>query len=276
MSKLLSLYTRFVLVLLFSALLFGILSSWAYLYPEKFNEYLPFYQLRPIHTSSALFYIISGATLCVMLFSSKVFEITALSKKFYKAFIVSWMFTIIAVFVSYAMKKFGGREYWEFPSWLAIPMLVSWLFLMVAYFTGWHKHGKKKPLYIWMWSTGILFFLLTFIEQNLWHIPWFRTSFLREITVQWKANGSMVGAWNQMIYGSSVYLMVKLSNNDKIAYNKKAFFFYFLGLTNLMFNWGHHFYNLPTTGWIRHVSYVISMTEWLILISIIRDFKKYA
>jgi len=40
-----------------------------------------------------------------------------------------------------------------------------------------------------------------------------------------------------------------------------------------MFNWGHHIYNLPAHGWIRHISYAISMTEWLIFISIIRGFK---
>src|SRR5690606_10544177 len=100
---------------------------------------------------------------------------------------------------------------------------------------------------------GILFFLITFLEQNLWHIPWFRQSFLREITVQWKSNGSMVGAWNQMIYGTALLLMVKMSNEPAIARSKKAFAFYFLGLTNLMFNWGHHIYNVPSAGWIRHV-----------------------
>ena len=84
----------------------------------------------------------------------------------------------------------------------------------------------------------------------------------------------MVGAWNQMIYGSALFLMVKISGDGYLARSKKAFFFYFLGLANLMFNWGHHIYNVPTAGWIRHVSYAISMTEWLIFISIVRGFKQ--
>jgi nitric oxide reductase subunit B len=83
----------------------------------------------------------------------------------------------------------------------------------------------------------------------------------------------MVGAWNQMVYGSSLFLMVMISGDKTIALNKKAFFFYFLGLTNLMFNWGHHIYNLPAHGAIRHISYIISMTEWLIFISIVQGFK---
>jgi len=273
MTKTLRLYTKIVLSLLMSALIFGILSSWAYLYPELFNKYLPFYQMRPFHTSSALFFIISGGTLGIMLFTKDVFIKTPFQLKLERVFILCWSTTILIIFISYLLKRFGGREYWEFPAWLALPLLLSWCCLMMSYFISWYKTRNIKPLYIWMWSTGIFFFFLTFIEQNLWQIPWFRESFLRELTVQWKANGSMVGAWNQMIYGSSLYLMVKISGKQEIATDKKAFFFYFLGFTNLMFNWGHHIYNLPTHNWVRHISYIISMTEWLILISIIRGFK---
>jgi nitric oxide reductase subunit B len=43
-----------------------------------------------------------------------------------------------------------------------------------------------------------------------------------------------------------------------------AFVLYFTGLTNLMFNWGHHIYTLPTHHYIQYVSYAISMTELFI------------
>lgn len=266
-------YTKFVFLLLLAALALGLLSSWSYLYPELYNKYLPFYQLRPMHTSAALFFIISAATLCIIIFHKTTLGRDATTSIFEKTFIAGWTATILVIFVYYSFRKFGGREYWEFPAWLAMPLLFSWVSLMIGYYKGWLKCTDKKPLYIWMWSTGILFFFITFIEQNLWQISWFRQSFLRELTVQWKANGSMVGAWNQMIYGSSLFLMVMISGDKTIALNKKAFFFYFLGLTNLMFNWGHHIYNLPAHGAIRHISYIISMTEWLIFISIIQGFK---
>src|SRR5690606_20098332 len=193
MTSLLGNYTKFVLLLLMSALVFGILSSWAYLYPEAFNKSLPFYQLRPIHTSSALFFIISGGTLGILLYTKDVFVKTQLQSKLEKAFIITWCVTILSIFAAYAMKQFSGREYWEFQPLLAIPLLLSWTTLMITYFISWYKTKNIKPLYIWMWSTGIFFFFLTFIEQNLWQIPWFRQSVLRELTVQWKANGSMVG-----------------------------------------------------------------------------------
>ncbi|MCB0697569.1 MAG: hypothetical protein KDC07_09410, partial [Chitinophagaceae bacterium] len=69
MPKITSAFAKFVLLLLISTLILGVLSSWAYLYPRHFNDRLPFYQLRPIHTSSALFFIISGAVLCIISFS---------------------------------------------------------------------------------------------------------------------------------------------------------------------------------------------------------------
>jgi len=92
--------------------------------------------------------------------------------------------------------------------------------------------------------------------------------------VQWKSNGAMVGAWNQMLYGTALYLMVKISGDEGIARGRTAFLFWFLGLTNLMFNWGHHLYNVPTAGWIRHAAYAVSMTEFAFFIAIVQGFRK--
>ncbi len=273
MPAIIRIYIRFALILLLLAVVFGSISSWAFLYPGWFNNYLPFYQLRPLHVSAAVFWIISGATAGIMHYKNEVFNNHPIKIALEKVFVVTWISTIMAIFVCYAFKKFGGREYWEFPPLLNIPILIAWLFLMASYFLPIKKPVGPIPQFVWMWSTGILFFLLTFIEQNLWNIPWFRQSFIRELTVQWKANGAMVGAWNQMIYGTALYIMVKISGDISLAHNKKSYIFYFIGFANLMLNWGHHIYNLPNASWVRNVSYAISMTEWFVFISIIRDFK---
>ncbi|MBN9482823.1 MAG: cytochrome C oxidase subunit I [Bacteroidetes bacterium 43-93] len=263
----------FSLLLLLTTVVAGVIASWAFLYPENFNTAIPFQQLRPIHVSAALFWIITGAVSCLLYYSQETKKLYPAGQKAIGIYAALWITTILVIFFFYSIKQFGGREYWEFPPWLSIPILISWLLLMAGYFTYWVKIKDKKSLYWIMWATGILFFCITFIEQNLWQINWFRQSYLREVTVQWKANGSMVGAWNQMIYGSSLYLMAKISGDESIAQNRTVRFFYFLSLTNLMFNWGHHIYNVPTAGWVRHVSYLISMTEWLFFISMIRSFK---
>lgn len=267
-------YTKFIFLLLLCSLVFGVLTAFSFLYPESFRNFIPLQQLRPMHVSAALFWIISAASLNIFLHNRKDKIIPSFALRIRNIAIVTWSLTIVLVFVHYTFKKFGGREYWEFPGWISVLLLLSWIGFSYCYFIYWKSEKSKRPQYIIMWGTGMLFFLLTFIEQNLWQISWFRQSFLQEVTVQWKANGSMVGAWNQMIYGTALYLMVKISGKKEMAFDKKSIVFYFLGFTNLLFNWGHHIYNLPTHNWMRHVAYAISMTEWILLINIIRGFRK--
>ena len=262
----------FALALLLAALIFGAIAAFAFVFPD-IGDLIPFEQLRPMHVSAALFWIISGATAGVMHYKREVFTEQGRSA-LQAVFFSIWVATTIAVFVFYAFRKFGGREYWEFPPILCVPLLGAWLLLMLDYFRAWRHRPTDPPLYVWMWTTGIVFFLITFIEQNLYHVPWVRDTYLREITVQWKSNGAMVGAWNQMLYGTALYLMVKISGDEGIARGRTAFLFWFLGLSNLMFNWGHHLYNVPTAGWMRHAAYAVSMTEFAFFIAIVRGFRK--
>ncbi len=261
----------FALVMLMSALVFGAVAAFAFLFQEVSDEF-PFRQWRPMHVSAALFWIITGATAGVMHYKNGVFPAHKPSV-LRPLYLILWIATILAVFVFYAFQRFGGREYWEFPPFLCAPLLVAWLLLMADYFRAWVRRAPDPPLYVWMWTTGIVFFLITFLEQNLWQVPWFRDHYLREVSVQWKSNGAMVGAWNQMIYGTALYLMTVISGDEGIARGRKTFLFWLLGLSNLMFNWGHHIYNVPTAGWIRHLAYGISMAEWILFINIIRGFR---
>ena len=271
LSTALKLLIGFALILLLAAITFGLLAGFAFVYPS-IGAYLPFEQLRPMHVSAALFWIITGATAGIIHYGRQVLGRSG-RERLLTMFIALWMATVIAVFILYALHRFGGREYWEFPPWLCAPLLLAWLLWMHVYFRSWVKRPKAPPLYVWMWTTGIVFFLVTFLEQNLYQIPWFRQSFLRENTVQWKSNGAMVGAWNQMIYGTALYLMVRISGDEDLARGRKVFLFWFLGLSNLMFNWGHHIYNVPGAGWMRHVAYAISMTELVFFISIVQGFR---
>jgi nitric oxide reductase subunit B len=102
----------------------------------------------------------------------------------------------------------------------------------------------------------------------------FNGNIIRDITVQWKALGSMVGSWNMLVYGTSLYLMEQIKADKKIARSRMGFFFFFLGFTNLMFNWGHHTYIVPAAPWVKTVAYVISMTELLIFGQLLYQFRK--
>jgi nitric oxide reductase subunit B len=119
-----------------------------------------------------------------------------------------------------------------------------------------------------------VFMIWTLAEAYLWLIPFFRDNIIRDITVQWKSYGAFIGAWNMLIYGTASYVMCRISNDDNAAKSKLSFTLYFIGFTNMLFNWGHHTYIVPSAVWIKYVSYIISMIELMILGKIIWDWKK--
>lgn len=264
---------RFALILLITALTIGVIAAFIFFDIGTFNQYLPFYKLRPLHVSASVFWIFTAAQSGLYIYSNEYFKPERDNFFLTKISSAIWIITIISILLSFVLGNFGGREYWEFPPIFAVPILISWLLFAIHFFRMLFKKRGKLPVFIWMWSTGIIFFLLTYTEANLWLIPWFRENIIRDITVQWKSNGAIVGSWNQLVYGTAFYLMTKISGDENVAFKWQSFFFYFLGLTNLIFNWGHHIYNLPAANWIRNVSYIISMTEWIILINIMQSFK---
>lgn len=262
----------FSLALLAGSLLLGVIAGVAFFAPNRMADLISFRQLRPFHVSAALFWILTAAVSGILVYKNDFSK--KLNARWTYLFGITWMLAIVAVFLAYAFQLYGGREYWEFPPLLNIFLLLAWVFLLVNFFQTIFRLRVRMPVYLWMWTAGILFFLFTFIEQNLWQIPWFRQTFLREVTIQWKSNGSMVGAWNQLIYGTAIYLMVKISGDESIGRSKLAFGTFFLGLANLIFNWGHHIYNVPANAWIRDIAYAISMSEWVLVILIIRGFAR--
>lgn len=248
------------LVLLCSALLFGLLAALQYILPGFGRDQFSFEKLRPLHVSSAVFWIISSAMGAVLTYQQE-----HNGKKLKNESLVKWQFYIfsasfVSILISYFFGVFSGREYWEFHPLFAIPIVIGWIIFVINFATN-NLKLKGAPVYVWMWFTGAVFFLFTYLESNLWLIPGIRNELVKDMTIQWKSYGSMVGAWNQMIYGSSIYLMDKIAGNKKYSHSKMAFGLYFLGLFNLMFNWGHHIYTLPTLPYIQYIAYLVSMTE---------------
>ncbi|MBL7931163.1 MAG: cbb3-type cytochrome c oxidase subunit I [Bacteroidia bacterium] len=260
------------LILLVTGLVFGLMAALNYILPGNLKDSLGFISLRPLHVSSVQFWILLGA-------SGSVFcSLELLSKKKSNQTIsllqlLLWLIAIFGILRSYFIKDFGGREYWEFnPIW-ALPLAAAWLLFLVNFFMT-VKPLKNWPVYVWMWMTGIVFFLFTFTENYLWIFPYFREHFVKDMTIQWKVNGSLVGSWNQIIYGTSFFLMTRISGSDEVTRSKLAFGMYFLGLFNLMFNWGHHIYTLPTAPYVRYFGYGVSMTEWFIFLRLIYTWRQ--
>lgn len=250
--------------LLAIGLIFGVVGSLQYILPGFLKDLLSFEKTRPLHVSSVVFWIILTAVGCVMHYLQehlgRELRFPVLAK------IQFWLFATVIplILLSYLLGIFGGREYWEFHPILALPIVLGWSLFLVNFISS-VKSLRQQPVYVWMWLTGIVFFLFTFLESYLWLIPYFRSNIIADMTIQWKSYGSMVGSWNMLIYGCSIYLMDKISGHQQYSFSKIAFLIYFLGLFNLMFNWGHHIYSLPTGSFIKYISYGVSMTELLLL-----------
>ncbi len=274
------LYTS--LLLLIAGMLFGLTGGLQYIIPGIFKTYLSFEKTRPLHVSSVVFWIIMASTGTVIAYLQQYSGRKIFSPSLIKVQFFLFLFSVLGILVSYCIGIFGGREYWEFHPVLAIPVIIGWILFIVNILktTG---SLSGKPVYVWMWLTGVLFFLFTYIESNLWLIPFFGKHVIKDMTIQWKSYGSMVGSWNMMIYGSSIFLMEKISGNKAYSRSYIAFVLFFTGLFNLMFNWGHHIYTLPTIPYIQYMSYAVSMTELFIFgriiylwRSTISDAKKHA
>lgn len=252
------------LCMLTIGMLFGLTGGLQYIIPGFLKEHLSFEKVRPLHVSSVVFWIIIAAMGSVLTYLQEHTKKELRFPLLVKAQFYLFMTTIIAILISYLMGVFGGREYWEFHPMFSLPLIVGWLMFIINFVSS-VGSVKKQPVYIWMWLTGLLFFLFTFIESYLWVFPFFRNSLVKDMTVQWKSYGAMVGSWNMLIYGSSIYLMDKIAGNKKYSFSNIGFAIYFLGLFNLMFNWGHHIYTLPTASYIKHIAYGVSMTEIFLL-----------
>ena len=261
------------LLLLGGGLLWGILAGIYYVAPDYKGMVLPFATLRPLHVSSVMFWILIGATGCVYSGLSFYFDFNAWNNLTRLQGLL-WGIAIGGIYYAYFKGDFGGREYWEFNPYWSIPIAIAWLLFLANFVKAVRGYSGRWPVYVWMWMTGIVFFIGSFTESYLWLFPYFREHFVTDMTIQWKANGALVGAWNQMLYGTAFFLMERISKNYQVGKSRLAFAMYFLGLFNLMFNWGHHIYTLPTDHFVRYTAYLVSMTEWVFFIKILYNWRQ--
>ncbi len=256
------------LILLSFGLCFGLIGALQYIIPGFLKDSLSFEKVRPLHVSSVVFWILTAAMGAVLSFIQEHTQKRLRFPLLLKAQFFLFAITTFGILLSYFYGIFGGREYWEFHPYFSIPFLLGWVLFLINVFASINVF-RRQPVYIWMWLIGVVFFLFTYIESNLWWMPYFRNQVIKDMTIQWKSYGSMVGAWNMLINGSAIFLMDKIAGNKKYSYSNLGFAIYFLGFFNGLFNWGHHIYTLPTHEYVKFIGYTVSMTELVLLARII-------
>lgn len=273
-NKISLVYIATALLALLLGMVFGILSGLQYVIPEFIKELLPFNSLRPFHVTSVIAWIILCAVGGIYYYLSNSGTLRLYSSRLSQLHYFLFLGIGLTIYYSYYTGNFGGKEYLEFPPYLILPILFGWMLFGINYYKTMVGNIRNWPVYYWMWGTGIIFMMYHLSEAYLWLHPDIKNNFIKSLTIQWKAGGSFVGSWNMLVYGTAIYLMAKIKGDDSIGRQRKSFFFYFLGLTNLMFGWAHHIYIVPTAPWVRYVAYGISMTEWIILFYMLYEWKK--
>src|ERR1035438_9440102 len=200
---------------------FGVIGGFQYILPLFLKENIPFTKIRPLHVTLVVTWIFSAAIGGIYYYLPKIYgKLYSIRLAYLHYFL--FVLTGIAILYCYITNQFGGREYLEFPPYLALPMLLTWILFMINFFKTIKGKFLQAPIYIWMWATGISFFFFTLLETYLWTIPFFRDNIVKDMTVQWKSMGSLVGSWNMLVYGTGFYIMEKISGNEIQTGSKKG------------------------------------------------------
>jgi nitric oxide reductase subunit B len=246
----------------------GIVAGFEFIMPGHWAP-LGFEKVRPLHVSLVVAWIFLSALGTVYHHLGTGRSQTGPESRWPRIHLFIFIGTGLLILSSYIMGRFGGREYWEYPPWLSVPIAIGWVGFIVHYFARSVSLPGKWSVHQWMWATGAVFFLLTFAEAHMWLLPQVGSHPVREITFQWKAYGALVGSWNMLVYGTSLVTMAQISGDGSYLRSRMAFAMFLLGFTNLLMGWAHHVYPVPTAPWVRIMAYGVSMTELLILVRII-------
>ena len=97
---------------------------------------------------------------------------------------------------------------------------------------------------------------------------------MRDLQVQWKSCGTLVGSFNFMMYGALTYVGERLSGDSRYAQSRAAFWLFGVGCLNSFTNYVHHTYHLPQTHVVKWVAFIVSMMEIIILLKLMVDLGK--
>jgi nitric oxide reductase subunit B len=122
-----------------------------------------------------------------------------------------------------------------------------------------------------MWAVGTVFFVYTFLEQHAYLLPGIWADPIQDLRVQWKATGTLVGAFNLFVYGSVIYIGERISGDPRYGHSRTAYALFSVGLLNSFTNFAHHSYHLPLNEIVKWIAFVVSMLEIIILVRAVSD-----
>ncbi|MCH7872153.1 MAG: cbb3-type cytochrome c oxidase subunit I, partial [Planctomycetes bacterium] len=245
------------------AIAFGVLGALTYAEQVKEVAGLTLQHLRPLHTSFAVAWIYLAGVAVVYFFLFAQSEAPPRGFRLrLKGQLILWGVAGGGILVSLCQGVFSGREYlgahW---SW-SILIYLGWILFAWNFFSVVGFNLRGKPVFVYMWYTAILLFLWTFAEGHGWHLALVSDYPLRDIAVQWKSYGPLVGSFNLLVYGAMGYLGCCVAGNMNYARSNTAFALFFVGVINSFVNFGHHTYHLPEQSLlVKWISVIASLAE---------------
>ncbi len=273
---------RMVLVLIASALgcvvlslAFGALGALAYL-PAASETLLKggvsLAQLRPLHTTFASAWLFLAAAAGAYAYLNTEFGgPTAADTRRFRIQMILWGLAGLGAIFTLPFGIVSGREYLALHPVLSLMIWVGWALFCWTFISKVSKGFFARPVYVYMWSVGMLFFLWTFAEGHAYLLPWMKQRPLADLQVQWKSCGTLVASFNQMVYAGLLYIGVQKSGDEHLGHSRSAFALFGIGLLNSFTNYVHHTYHLPQAEFLKWVSFVVSMLEVIILVIVIKE-----
>ncbi len=231
-------------------------------------------ELRPLHTTFASSWIFMAVVACVMFFLFEREGPTPAEKKRIKLQLVCWGLAGLGVLLTLPFGITTGREYLGFVPPISLLILIGWVLFAITYFRRVGKGIFGRPVYVYMWSVGILYFIYTFIEGHAYLLPGLERNPIADMQVQWKSCGTLVAAFNQMVYGSLIYVGSRMANDESPAHSKTSFALFGVGLLNSFTNYAHHTYHLPQSHLVKWIAFGVSMLEIILLVMVFHEITK--
>jgi nitric oxide reductase subunit B len=229
-------------------------------------------QLRPIHTTFASAWIfLGGAAVVYRFLQDHGGHATQGDRWRLRVQVLCWAAAGLGILATLLFRITSGREYVGFHPAFSVLILAGWLCYVWNFYRVMWRSFWKQPVYVTMWGVALLFFLYTFLEQHAYLIPSVFSDPVHDLRVQWKATGTLVGSFNLFVYGTLIYVGELISGDPRYGHSKTAYALFTVGLLNSFTNFGHHSYHLPQSALVNWISFVVSMTEVIILVRAVTD-----
>jgi nitric oxide reductase subunit B len=228
-------------------------------------------QLRPLHTAFASSWVFLGGAVVVNRYLQDQGQPTAGDRLRLRIQVMSWAVAGLGILGTLALGAGSGREYVGFHPVFSLLILVGWICHAWNFFRVVGPRFWEGPVYLTMWGVGMLFFIVTFLEQHLYLIPGIFADPAHDLRIQWKATGTLVGSFNLFVYGSVIYIGERISRDDSYGHSTTAYALLGVGLLNSFTNFAHHSYHLPQREIVKWIAFVVSMMEIIILARAVWD-----